>query len=182
METSSIIPLTQRPQLIATSSFDNKNDNNANEVLEFNKSTKKVDKIVKKINTLNAEKATNKTSEQQQTTNITEPQVIFLDSSNSPNGESIIELNQTQQGLQIVNTPNHPQSKKRQQTSANGASSNGRQSSDPNGTIHPQENNSFKPRRAQTGGTPKNNTTLNGDAKESSQLADIQNSTLITTT
>ena len=82
IETSSISPLNQRPQLIATSSLDNNNDN-TNEVLELNKSTKKIDKIVKKINTLNAENAINKTPEQQQTTNITEPQVIFLDSSHS---------------------------------------------------------------------------------------------------
>ena len=111
METSSISPLTQRSQLIATSSLDINNDNNTNEVLEFNKSRKKIDKIVKKINTLTAENAINKTPEQQRTTNIREPQVIFLDSSNSPNGESVIELNQTEQGHQTVNTPNPRKSK-----------------------------------------------------------------------
>ena len=60
--------------------------------MDFNKSTKKNDKIVKKINTMNAENATNVIPEQQNTTNIPETQVIFLDSSNSPNEESITGL------------------------------------------------------------------------------------------
>ena len=46
---------------------------------------------------MNAENATNVTPEQQNTTNIPETQVIFLDSSNSPNEESTTELIQTEQ-------------------------------------------------------------------------------------
>ena len=95
METSSISPRTREPQLIAT--LDNNNAFNTNEKLDFNKSTKKIDKIVKKINTMNAENATNVTPDQQNTTNTPETQVIFLDSSNSPNEESITDLIQTEQ-------------------------------------------------------------------------------------
>ena len=46
---------------------------------------------------MNAENATYVTPEQQNTTNNPETQVIFLDSSNSPNEESTTELIQTEQ-------------------------------------------------------------------------------------
>ena len=46
METSSLSPRTQGPQLIATSSLDNNNAINTNEELDYKKSTKKIDKIV----------------------------------------------------------------------------------------------------------------------------------------
>ena len=56
METSSMSPQTQRPQLIATSSLDNNTPRNNDQDLDFNKSTKKLDKIVEKINIINAER------------------------------------------------------------------------------------------------------------------------------
>ena len=97
METSSLSPRTQASQLIAMSSLDNSNAINTNEELDFNKSTMKIDKIGKKINTMNVENATIVTPEQQNTTNIPETQVIFLDSSNSPYEENTTELIQTEQ-------------------------------------------------------------------------------------
>ena len=98
METGSISPRTHRPQLIASSSLANNDDNNTNEALEFNRSTKEIDKIVNKIKTMNAENANNKTPAQQQTSIITEPQVICLDWSNSPHHESVIELIHAEEG------------------------------------------------------------------------------------
>ena len=104
METSSISPRTNRPQLIASSSLENNNSNNAKKPIQFNKSTKKIDKIVDKINILNAENANINTPVQQNTSIITEPQVIYLDSSNSPHNESVIELIQTEEDQQTTNT------------------------------------------------------------------------------
>ena len=46
---------------------------------------------------MNAENATNVTPEQQNTTNIPETEVIFLDSTKSPNEENTTELIQTEQ-------------------------------------------------------------------------------------
>ena len=103
METSSISPRTNRPQLIASSSLENNNSNNAKELIQFNKSTKKIDKIVDKINILNAENANINTPVQQNTSIITEPQVIYLDSLNSPHNESVIELIQTEEDQQSTN-------------------------------------------------------------------------------
>ena len=85
-------PQTQRPQLIATTSLDNNTSRNNDQDLD--KSTKKLDKIVKKINTINAEKENH---EQVDTTNSPEPQVIYLDSSNSPNGADDIQPSQSEQ-------------------------------------------------------------------------------------
>ena len=85
---------TQRPQLIATSSLDNNTPRNNDQDLDFNKSTKKLDKIVEKINIINAEKEHH---EQVETTNSPEPQVIYLDSSKSPNGAEYIQPSQSEQ-------------------------------------------------------------------------------------
>ena len=93
METSSMSPQTQRPQLIATSSLDNNTSRKNDQDLDFNKSTKKLDKIVKKINIINAEEEHH---EQVETTNSAEPQVIYLDSSNSPNGTDYIQPSQSE--------------------------------------------------------------------------------------
>ena len=84
-------PQTQRPQLIAASSLDNNTPSNNDQDLEFNKSTKKLDKIVEKINTINAVK------EYQETINSPEPQVIYLDSSNSPNGADYTQPSPSEQ-------------------------------------------------------------------------------------
>ena len=100
MKTSSIGPQTNRPQPIASSSLENNNSNNAKEPIQFNKSTKKIDKIVDKINIWNVEYANINTPVQQNTSIITEPQVIDLDSSNSPHNESVI---QTEEDPQTAN-------------------------------------------------------------------------------
>ena len=87
-------PQTQRPQLTATSSFDNNIPRNNEQDLEFNKSTKKIDKIVEKINTFNAVK---EQPEQKDNTNSPGPHVIYLDSSNSPNGANYTQPSQSDQ-------------------------------------------------------------------------------------
>ena len=98
METSTLSPQTQRPQLITTTSLDNNTSRNNDQDIDFNKSTKKLDKIVKKINTINAEKEQVETiHEQVETTNSPEPQVIYLDSSDSPNGADDIQPSQSEQ-------------------------------------------------------------------------------------
>ena len=94
METSTMIPQTQRPQLIATESLDNNTPRINDQDLDFNKSSKTLDKIVEKINNINAEKEHH---EQVETTNSPEPQVIYLDSSNSPNGADYIQPSQSEQ-------------------------------------------------------------------------------------
>ena len=87
-------PQTQRPQLMAASSLDNNTPSNNDQDLDFNKSTKKLDKIVEKINIINAVKGNH---EQKETTNSPEPQVIYLDSSNSPNGADYTQPSQSEQ-------------------------------------------------------------------------------------
>ena len=94
METSSMSPQTQRPQLIATSSLGNNTPSNNDQDLEFNKSTKKIDKNVEKINTINAVK---EHPEQEDTINSPEPQVIYSDSSNSSNGADYTQPSQSEQ-------------------------------------------------------------------------------------
>ena len=87
-------PQTQSPQLIASTSLDTNTLRDNNQDLDFNKSTKKLDKIVKKINTINAEKEHN---EQVEPTNSPEPQIFYLDTSNSPNGADHIQPPQSEQ-------------------------------------------------------------------------------------
>ena len=94
METSKMSPKTQSSQLIASTSVDNNSLRDNNQDPDFNKSTKKLDKIVKKINTINAEK---EEKEQAETTNSPEPIVIYLDTSNSPNGADHIQSPQSEQ-------------------------------------------------------------------------------------
>ena len=87
-------PKTQSPQLIASTSLDTNSRRDDNQDIDFNKSTKKLDKIVKKINTINAEK---EEKEQAEPTNSPEPIVIYLDTSNSPNGADHIQSPQSEQ-------------------------------------------------------------------------------------
>ena len=94
METSTMSPKTQSPQLIASTSLDTNSLRDNNQDLDFNKSTKKLHKIVKKINTINAEK---EEKEQAEPTNSPEPIVIYLDTSNSPNGADHIQSPQSEQ-------------------------------------------------------------------------------------
>ena len=94
METSKMSPKTQSPQLIASTSLDTHSLRDDNQDIDFNKSTKKLDKIVKKINTINAEK---EEKEQIETTNSPEPIVIYLDTSNSPNGADQTHSPQSEQ-------------------------------------------------------------------------------------
>ena len=94
METSKLIPKIQSPQLTASTSLDTNSMRDDNQDIDFNKSTKKLDKIVKKINTINAEK---EEKEQIETTNSPEPIVIYLDTSNSPNGTDQIHSPQSEQ-------------------------------------------------------------------------------------
>ena len=94
METSTMSPKTQSPQLIASTSLDTNSLRDDNQDIDFNKSTKKLDKIVKKINTINAER---EEKEQAEPTNSPEPIVIYLDTSNSPNGEDQIQSPQSEQ-------------------------------------------------------------------------------------
>ena len=94
METSPMSPKAQRPQLIANSSLDDNNPSNNDQHLEFNKSTEKTDKIVEKINTINAVK---EHREQTETIHSPEPQVIYLDSSNSPNEADYTQPSQLEQ-------------------------------------------------------------------------------------
>ena len=94
MKTSSMSPQAQRPQLSATSSLDNNTPRNNDHDIDFNKFTKKLDKIVENINIINAEKEHH---EQVETINSPEPQVIYLDSSNSPNGADYIQPSQSEQ-------------------------------------------------------------------------------------
>ena len=76
------------------SSLDNNSPSNSDQDLEFNKSIKKLDKIVEKIDTINAVKEHQK---QKETINSPEPQVIYLDSSNSPNGADYTQPSQLEQ-------------------------------------------------------------------------------------
>ena len=94
METSKMSPKIQSPQLTASTSLDTNSMRDDNQDIDFNKSTKKLDKIVKKINTINAEK---EEKEQIETTNSSEPIVIYLDTSNSPNGTDQIHSPQSEQ-------------------------------------------------------------------------------------
>ena len=94
METSKLIPKIQSPQLTASTSLDTNSRRDDNQDIDFNKSTKKLDKIVKKINTINAEK---EEKEQAEPTNSPEPIVIYLDTSNSPNGADHIQSPQSEQ-------------------------------------------------------------------------------------
>ena len=94
METSKMSPKIQSPQLTASTSLDTNSMRDDNQDIDFNKSTKKLDKIVKKINTINAEK---EEKEQIETTNSPEPIVIYLDTSNSPNGTDQIHSPQSEQ-------------------------------------------------------------------------------------
>ena len=87
-------PKTQSPQLIASTSLDTNSLRDDNQDIDFNKSTKKLDKIVKKINTINAAK---EEKEQAEPTNSPEPIVIYLDTSNSPNGADQIQSPQSEQ-------------------------------------------------------------------------------------
>ena len=93
-ETSTMSPKTQSPQLIASTSLDTNSLRDDNQDIDFNKSTKKLDKIVKKINTINAEK---EEKEQAEPTNSPEPIVIYLETSNSPNGADQIQSPQSEQ-------------------------------------------------------------------------------------
>ena len=94
METSKLSPKIQSHQLTASTSLDTNSMRDDNQDIDFNKSTKKLDKIVKKINTINAEK---EEKEQIETTNSPEPIVIYLDTSNSPNGSEQIHSPQSEQ-------------------------------------------------------------------------------------
>ena len=87
-------PKAQRPQLIANSSLDDNNPSNNDQHLEFNKSTEKIDKIVEKMNTINAVK---EHREQTETIHSPEPQVIYLDPSNSPNEADYTQPSQPEQ-------------------------------------------------------------------------------------
>ena len=94
METSTMSPQTQKPQLTATSSTENNTPRNNAQELTFNKSTTKLDLIVEKITTINAEKDHHNQAE---TPNRPDPQVIYLDSSNSPNGADYTNQSQSEQ-------------------------------------------------------------------------------------
>ena len=87
-------PQTQRTQLIAASSLDNNTPSNINQDLDFNKSTKKLDKIVEKINIINAVKEHH---EQKESIDCPEPQLIYLDSSNSPKGADYTQPSKSEQ-------------------------------------------------------------------------------------
>ena len=107
METSTMSPKTQSPQLIASTSLDTNSLRDDNQDIDFNKSTKKLDKIVKKINTINAEK---EEKEQAEPTNSPEPIVIYLDTSNSPNGADQIQSPQSEQAPNGADQIQSPQS------------------------------------------------------------------------
>ena len=83
METSSLSPKTDNPNLIASTSLHHDNTTNTTEEMTFNKST---DKLDEKINARNEEKNDTSTPNCQQL-----PKIIYLDSPNSPNKGSDIE-------------------------------------------------------------------------------------------
>ena len=86
METSSLSPTTNTAQPFASTSVYTRNTENATEQIEFTKSTTKLDKIVRKIQSINEDKNNTTSPSYQQ-----EPQIIYLNSSNSPNKDSEIE-------------------------------------------------------------------------------------------